>query len=123
MTAAAKSIYYFGLYLYVVGITLIFVPNLLLSTLQMPETQEVWIRIVGVLAFCIGFYYHRCGAANDLGFARLTIVARTLVFIAFVSFTILEYVSPVLVVFGVIDLLGALWTWTAFRKKPASAVA
>ena len=118
-----KSIYYFGLYLYVVGLTLIFVPNLLLSTLQMPETQEVWIRIVGVLAFCIGFYYHRCGAANDHAFARLTIVARTIVFIAFVSFVVLEYVSPVLAGFGVVDVLGALWTWTALRKKTASAAA
>ena len=119
MSAAAKSIYYFGLYLYVVGLTLIFVPNLLLTTLQMPATSEVWIRIVGVLAFCIGFYYHRCGSANDLGFARLTIVARTLVFISFVVFVILEYVSPVLVAFGVVDLLGALWTWTALKEKPA----
>ena len=121
MTPAAKSIYYFGLYLYVVALTLIFAPNFLLRTLQMPETSEVWIRIVGVLEFCIGFYYHRCGAANDLGFARLTIVARTLVFVAFVAFVILEYVSPVLVIFGAVDILGALWTWTALRKKPVSA--
>ena len=62
MTAASKSIYYFGLYLYVVGLTLIFVPNLLLSTLQMPETQEVWIRIVG--------YSHSASAFITIDAAR-----------------------------------------------------
>ena len=70
MTAASKSVYYFGLYLYLTGITLIFIPNLFLSTLGLPETHEVWIRVVGVLAMVIGFYYHRsavkkCALAGD----------------------------------------------------------
>jgi hypothetical protein len=54
-TAAAKSVFYFGIYLYVVAITLVFIPNVLLKTLLIPETNEVWIRVIGVLVFCIGF--------------------------------------------------------------------
>lgn len=116
MTAAAKSVYYFGFYLYVVGLTLIFIPNFFLKAVQIPETNEVWIRVVGLLAFIIGFYYHRSGAANTTSFFKLTVPARVLVCIAFTVFVLLKYVSPMLIGFGVIDLLGAAWTWTALKK-------
>jgi hypothetical protein len=116
MTAAAKSIFYFGFYLYVVGLTLIFIPNILLKTLQIPETNEVWVRVIGVLAITIGFYYHRTGATNNTSFFKLTVPTRILVFIAFVSFALLKYVSMMLIGFGAIDLLGAIWTWSALRK-------
>jgi hypothetical protein len=116
MTAAAKSVYYFGFYLYLIGLTLIFIPNVFLKTVQIPETNEVWIRVVGLLAFFIGFYYHRSGSANTTSFFRLTIPTRILVFVAFTSFVLLKYVPPVLIVFGTIDLLGAIWTWTVLKK-------
>ncbi len=117
MTAAAKSVYYFGFYLYVVGLTLIFIPNIFLNTLKVPETNEVWIRVVGVLAFCIGYYYHRAGAGNMRAFLKHTIPTRVLVFIAFTSFALLKYVSPIIIGIGAIDLAGAIWTWTALKKE------
>lgn len=117
MTAAAKSVYYFGFYLYLTGLTLIFIPNVFLNTLQIPETNEVWIRVVGVLAFCLGYYYHRTGVTNNTGFFSLTIPARVLVFTSFTCFVLLKFVSPVLIVFGIIDLSGAIWTWIALKKE------
>ena len=117
MNNAAKTLYYFGIYLYVIGLTLIFVPNLLLSTLQIPETNEVWIRVVGVLAFCIGFYYNRSGAANNTSFFKLSVTARIFVFLTFTGFVLLKFVSPLLIVFGTIDLAGAIWTWMALKKE------
>jgi hypothetical protein len=116
MNAAARSVCYFGFYLYVTGLTLIFVPNILLSTLQLPETNEVWIRVVGVLVFCIGYYYHRAGAGNIQAFFKHTIPTRIFVFLAFTSFVLLQYVSPVLIVFGAADLAGAVWTWLALKS-------
>ena len=116
MTPAARSVCYFGFYLYVVGLTLIAFPNTFLQTLQFPETNEVWIRIVGVLAFCLGFYYHRTGIQNNVSFFKLTVPARILVFIAFTFFVLLKYVSPILVGIGAVDLLGATWTYYALKK-------
>ena len=116
MTAAAKSIFYFSLYLYVTGITLIFIPNLFLRTVLLPETTEVWIRVVGVLVLLIGFYYHRNAVSNTVSFFKLTIPARLFVLLAFSAFALLKFVSPVLIFFGVIDALGALWTWSALKK-------
>jgi len=116
MTAAAKSVCYFGYYLYILGVTLIFVPNFLLTTFQFPETNEVWIRVVGVLALCIGFYYHRSGIQNNNAYLKLTVSARLFVFAAFVSFALFKLVTPVIILFGTVDALGALWTWMALKK-------
>ncbi len=117
MTAAAKSIYYFGFYLYIVGLMLVFIPNIFLKLVQLPETTEVWIRVVGVLALCIGFYYHRVGAKNLHSFFALTVTSRIMVFIAFTIFALMKWVSPMLIGIGAIDLAGALWTWFALRKN------
>jgi hypothetical protein len=116
MTASAKSVCYFGFYLYAVGITLMAAPNFLLTTLQLPETNEVWIRVVGVLAFAIGYYYHRTGAGNIHSFFKHTIPTRIFVFLFFTLFVLLNYVSPMLILFGTADLAGAVWTWVALKK-------
>jgi hypothetical protein len=116
MTAAAKSVCYFGFYLYVTGITLIAAPNFLLTTLQLPNTNEVWIRVVGVLALCIGYYYHRAGAGNIQAFFKHTIPTRIFVFLSFTAFVLLNYVSPMLILFGAADFAGAIWTWWALKK-------
>ena len=116
MTPAARSVFYFGFYLYIVGLTLIAVPNVFLQTLQLPATNEVWIRIVGVLAFCLGFYYRRTAVQNIVSFFKLTVPARIFVFIAFTVFVLLNYVPPVLIGIGAVDLLGAIWTFYALKK-------
>jgi hypothetical protein len=117
MTPAAKSIYYFGFYLYLVGATLIFIPNLFLSTLGIPETNEVWIRVLGVIVSLIGFYYHQAGAKNISAFIPLTIPTRITVFISFIVFVLLKMASPILIGIGGIDLAGAIWTFMALKKK------
>jgi hypothetical protein len=117
MTAAAKSVCYFGYYLYLVGLTLLIAPNFLLSTFRLPETNEVWIRVVGVLVVGIGFYYHRSGVDNNSSFLKLTIPTRIFVFLCFSVFVIMGLVAPVFLVFGVVDLLGAVWTYISFRNE------
>jgi hypothetical protein len=122
MSPAARSIYYFSFYLYLVGLTLIVIPNIFLKTLRFPETNEVWIRIIGVLALCLGFYYHRSAVYNNAQFIKLTIPVRVFVCLAFVAFVILGYTIPMLILIGVIDLAGAAWTYFALKIKQPSAV-
>ena len=114
---AAKTVLYFGFYLYVVGLTLLVAPDFLLTTFQMPATEEVWIRVVGVLVTAIGFYYHQIGSKNITAMLPLTVVTRAFVFLSFMVFVLLKFVSHMLIVFGVIDLLGAAWTLMALKKK------
>lgn len=92
------------------------IPNLFLKTLQLPETQEVWIRILGVVVSGLGFYYHRSGVQNNTAFFKLTIPTRIFVFISFVSFVLLGYAAPIMIAIGAVDLLGAAWTYSALKK-------
>jgi uncharacterized membrane protein len=114
---AAKTVLYFGFYLYAVGLVLLVAPNFLLSVFQLPETEEVWIRVVGVLTLAIGFYYHQTGSKNITAMVPLTVVARLFVFFAFTAFVLLKFVSPALLLFGVVDLIGAVWTWMTMKKN------
>jgi len=117
MTAASRSIYYFGYYLLILGITLTVVPNLLLSTFQLPETQEIWIRVLGIVVFNIGIYYIFMAPANHTLFLTLSVYTRLLILFWFVVFVVLSWAPPQLIVFGLVDGAGAIWTYAALKKK------
>lgn len=116
MTAAAKSVYYFGIYLIVMGITLIVAPNVLLATLRLPETTEVWVHLVGVLVFNIGVLYFYMASVNNATFFALSAYLRASIIIWFTVFVLIGWGPPMLILFGVVDLLGAIWTYTALKK-------
>ena len=105
-----------GIYLGLSGLALIIAPNLLLGLLGLPPTQEVWIRVAGVLTLILGFYFIQAARGNVVEFIRWTVYAR-LAFMSFcVIFVLLSFVGPVLLLFGLLDLLGAVWTGLALRS-------
>lgn len=57
MSKATISILVFGVYLVLLSAILILAPNVLLWFFGIPPTNEVWIRVAGVLALILGFYY------------------------------------------------------------------
>lgn len=117
MTPAARSVYVFGFYLLVVGTILTVFPNTLLSIIGVAETTEVWIHLLGVVAFVLGLYYVFMAPTNHFLFFILSVYARITVFIWFVIFIIIKLAPVELLPFGVIDLAGAIWTYMALRKK------
>ena len=56
MSKSAFSAKVFAVYLFIAGALLATVPNVLLSILFIPQTSEVWIRVIGVIAVMIGIY-------------------------------------------------------------------
>ncbi len=117
MSNAAKSVYYFGFYLLILGLTLIFVPNMLLSIFGMERTDEVWIRVAGAVVFNIGLYYVFTAPTNNDTFLKTTVYTRVLIIVWFTLFVMLGWARPMLLLFGGADLLGAIWTWNALKKK------
>ena len=57
MSKAALSMFIFGIYVILFGIILMVVPNALLAIFGLPATTEVWVRVVGMLVFLIGYLY------------------------------------------------------------------
>ena len=117
MSSPARTIAVFAGYLVLLGITLMVTPNLLLTTFGIPPTSEVWIRIVGVLALILAYYYVQAARKEMMDFFRWTVQARAIVIVFFVAFVFLGWVKPVLVLFGAIDLAGAIWTLMALRSS------
>ena len=116
MSAVARSLIVFGWYLAGFGALLVFVPNLLLGVFGLPPTDEVWIRVVGVLVLIIAYYNVRLGREAYVPYARLTVHARVAVLVFLVAFVLAGLVRPILILVGAIDFAGALWTFAALRS-------
>ncbi len=117
MSKAASTVKFFGVYLWVLGLTLMLVPNLLLGVFGMAPTAEVWIRVLGLVVFNIGVYYWYAAKSDARPFFLASVWARAAVPAVFVVFVALGMASPLLVLFGIVDLAGGLWTWAALRSS------
>jgi hypothetical protein len=119
MSKAARSVWVFSLYLYALGVVLLIVPNLLLGLFGVPETNEVWVRVVGMLVLILGYYY-MTAARNELTpMIRATVFGRCAVLVFFIAFVVEGFAPPILIVFGVIDAVAATWTFFALRADAA----
>ncbi|HLP20176.1 MAG TPA: hypothetical protein VK174_07745 [Chitinophagales bacterium] len=117
MSPSAKSVFYFGVYLVVLGIALIVQPNLLLGLFNIVPTYEVWIRVVGMLLLALSVYYI-VFSRNDVAlFCKITVIIRSTIILFFTAFTLLGWVQPAIILFSVIDLLGAIWTGVLLKKE------
>jgi hypothetical protein len=123
LSAPAKSVFVFGVYLLLLGALLMLAPNFLLGLFRIAPTSEVWVRVAGMLVLVIGAYYVLAALAGLLVFMRWTVALRMCVLL-FLSALALTGLGPmVLILFGLVDLLGAAWTAWALRRNSNAAAA
>ena len=119
MSKAALSMFVFGIYVIVLGVILMVIPNVLLAIFGLPATTEVWIRVMGMLVIILGYYYIRASKNEKemISFYRWSVHARSSVIIFFIIFVLFGLVKPILILFGVVDLAGAIWTWKTLPSE------
>ena len=117
MSNLKLSITVFGVYLSLAGLSFIFIPNIVLPLFGFPTTTEVWIRLVGLLTAILGMYFLYSVRYDDRHFYRATLYARLIFFSGVTLFVLFKLGSPMLIAFGLVDLAGAAWTWTALRAS------
>jgi hypothetical protein len=100
---------------------MITLPNFLLKAISRPSTTEVWIRVVGMFLIYLGFYYTQTARKEMTSFFKLTVYTRSTVIFFFVAFVLFGFAGPPLIMFGVIDLLGAIWTGLALQSERATS--
>jgi hypothetical protein len=116
MNRAAVSVFVFSIYLFILGAVLVVVPNVLLSIFGIAETNEVWIRVVGMLVLILGYYYSTAARNNLTAFIRATVHGRISVLVFFIAFVAFGWAPATLILFGVIDAAAAVWTAIALRN-------
>lgn len=117
MTSTAKSVFYYSFYMLGMGLALLFVPDLILGVFGFESTGDVWIRMLGLLAFCAGMLYFYCGRTNQTGFFRISVPERIVFFLGTAGIVLFCPADPALALIGGVDLAGALWTAAALRNE------
>ena len=116
MNSTAKSIFYYSFYMMGMGLGLLFIPNLILGIIGFESTNDVWIRILGLFAFCAGMLYFYCGRTNQTGFFRISVMERIVFFLGMAGIVLFLPANPLLVLIGSVDLFGAIWTALTLRN-------
>ncbi len=117
MSKAAISVFVFGIYMALNGFALLVIPNSILNFFEFPTTNDVWIRVVGMLMLILAYYYIFSARKEITSFFYLSIPARFSGIIFFTAFVLFGLASPKIISFGVIDLLSGIWTTIAFKKS------
>src|SRR5918996_4899519 len=104
MTSTAKSIFYHSFYMMGMGLALLFIPNLILDWFGFASTNDIWIHILGLLAFCAGMLYFYCGRTNQTGFFRISVPERIIFFLGMVGIVLFLGVDPLIALVGSVDL-------------------
>jgi hypothetical protein len=122
MSRSALSLFVFSIYLYLMGFVLVVTPDTLVRIFKFPDADGLWIRVVGMLAIILGFYYSHVARADFRPFFVWTVIARSAVLLFFIAFVIAGLAPTALILFGVIDFVAAMWTFFAIRSDATSSI-
>ncbi len=117
MSKSAKSVLIYGIYLAINGLMLLLIPNVLLSSLGIESTNEVWIRLSGILLMAISVYYFLGATHEILVILKATAFIRFSIIFFFTAFVLFELVAPSIIIIAVIDFFGGTWTYLMLRKE------
>lgn len=123
MSHARQSMVVWSIYVYILGAVLLLIPNVLLGLFGVTETDEVWIRVVGMTVMIFGFLYTGALRGDSEEVYAASVYARSF---AVVVLVVLAFTTGPwqLVLFAVIDAAGAGWTWMGLRdRQPARTAA
>lgn len=115
MSRSGRSLVGFGIYGMVMGTGLLIAPDQMLDFLRTARTSEHWIRLLGMSAIVLGFYYITAGRNELTVFIRASLWGRIAMAAGFSALVALN-IAPVLLL-GIAgnELLGVLWTTLALR--------
>ena len=122
MSNAAKSILAHGIYLLGLAVVLLTIPNVPLKIVGLPETNEVWIRVVGFLSLVLGYYYVQEARRDETEFFRSTILPRVLAIVFFIIFVVLGFAPINLLILIAVDPVFILWTYFALRSSQTTNI-
>ena len=111
MDKASKSVFIFGIYILITGLTLLLFPALLLSLLMIDVTPNIWMQLLGLALSALGYYYIKAARDNNVDFYKGTIPIRIGQFFV-VTFLVWHYEGPyILIAVSGIEALSGILTY------------
>ncbi len=110
MNPSELSVFIFGIYLIIVAAGFLFMPNTILPIFKMPKTQEQWIRVMAVVVGGLAYFFIVAAVNNLTPIIWATVYERFGVFVVFVGLVVVRKAKPPLILFGLVDAAGAVWT-------------
>jgi len=117
MMKSANSLFYFGIYVLVTGLTLCFIPDKFIAILKLPEIPLSWARLIGFLAIIIGCYDIISGRNNIRPLVKASVYLRLFFFLGVLFLFLSGQMTKEILPIGIIDLIGAIWTALAIRAE------
>lgn len=116
MSPSAQSVFVWSIYLLVLGTWLLVAPNTLFTALGIPITEEIWIRVVGILVVILSLFFYDASINEARHFFVASVLARMFSAAAFFAFALTGEPWQ-LAIFGMVDAVGAAWTYIALRAR------
>ncbi len=110
MDAPTLSIFIWGIYVMLIALLLLFIPDKTLLLFGHEKPKDHWIRVVGIITFSLGFFYLNSAQNEVYSFYWASIYARIAGFIGFSGLVVFKIAKPKIILFGLIDIIGAIWT-------------
>jgi len=117
MTKSGKSVFYFGIYVILMGVLVCLVPAELISILKLPEIPTAWAIFMGLLVIVIGCYDIIGGRNNLKPLIKGSIYLRLFFFTGVLVLFISGQMPKEIILLGVIDLVGAVWTIFSLKAE------
>ena len=116
VSKTGKSILISGVYYGLSGLLLLLLPHTFLKLFSVPNTEDLFVRLAGLLLFFLGYYYVRGALAEDELIFRCTLFDRVGGAVVMALFVVFGY-PLALLLFTVIDLVLALATVLLWRAE------
>ncbi len=122
MDLAGISMFVFGIYIIIIGTGFLVMPNVILPIFKFEKTNEVWIRIMGLIVAILGYYYINATVHDLTVFYWSTVWGRFVILVGFTLLVVLKKAKPMLVLFGLVDSAGAVWNYylCSWRRRKVS---
>ncbi len=107
---AAFSTLCWGLYMFVNGTSMMLYPSHTLEMMGMATTVDIWIRMAGLLALVLGFYYVQMGRYYFAPFYSWKMIGHAAGILIMTLFYLLGLAPATIFLLCLTDALAALWT-------------
>ena len=121
MSASARSIRIYSIYLFGLGAALLLVPNIPLPIFGLPQATEVWIRVLGMTVIFFSLFYFVAARNEYRELFVASVATRLAVPVVFASLIVAGFAPWNLILFTPPDVLFATWTWLSLRRAPQMA--